>query len=299
MSTRSRTPSVRSLLFTLNGSIVPVIWRRVLYTVALSAIVVWLDVNVLSLRVGLNAAPLTLMGLTLAIFLGFRNTVAYQRWWEARTLWGELIITVRNLARQRAAWLPDTDSEVAATLSRRLIAFTHALRHHLRGSDATADVTPWLPSAELASVLHAPNQPAEILKLAAVAYASAGCGAGCHAVVLTAMDAELGKLSHVLGGCERIKGTPIPYAYILLLHRTVHIYCFLLPFCLVGLMGWFTPMVVGVLAYTFFGLDALGDQIEDPFDVMPNDLPLDAYCQVVQTELMASSGQTISEHVAK
>ena len=288
MSTRSRTPSLRSLLFTLNGSIIPVIWRRVLYTVALSAIVVWMDVNVFSLRVGLNAAPLTLMGLTLAIFLGFRNTVAYQRWWEARTLWGELIITVRNLARQRGAWFPGADTATSAALAHRLIGFAHALRHHLRGSDATNDLTPWLPDTECAMVLSAPNRPAEILNVTAVAYASAGRDAASHAVILAAMDAELGKLSHVLGGCERIKGTPIPYAYILLLHRTVHVYCFLLPFCLVGLMGWFTPVVVGVLAYTFFGLDALGDQIEDPFDVMPNDLPLDAYCLTVQNELSGS-----------
>jgi putative membrane protein len=240
---------------------------------------------VLSLRVGLNAAPLTLMGLTLAIFLGFRNTVAYQRWWEARTLWGELIITSRNLARQRASLLPLTEASTTAALAHRLIAFAHALRHHLRGTDPAEDLMAWLPRAERDAVLAAPNAPSMLLTLTGMAFADAGRAQQCEPIVLTAMDQEIGKLSHVLGGCERIKGTPIPYAYILLLHRTVHVYCFLLPFCLVGLMGWFTPVVVGVLAYTFFGLDALGDQIEDPFDVMPNDLPLDAYCLTVQREL--------------
>jgi len=288
MTTRSRTPGLRSLLFTLNGSIVPVIWRRVLYTVLLSALVVWLDYHVLSLRVGLNAAPLTLMGLTLAIFLGFRNTVAYQRWWEARTLWGELIIASRNLARQRASLLAGLAEPDAARLTRRLIAFAHALRHHLRDSDPRDDLAAWLPAAELDAVLDAANRPAAILQRTGAEVAAGARRIEASPIFLMAVDAELGKLSHVLGGCERIRNTPIPYAYILLLHRTVHIYCFLLPFCLVGLMGWFTPIVVGVLAYTFFGLDALGDQIEDPFDVMPNDLPLDAYCQTVQTDLLAS-----------
>jgi len=288
---RSRTPSVRSVLFALNGSIVPVIWPRVLYTLILSAIVVWVDFHVLSLKVGLNAAPLTLMGLTLAIFLGFRNTVAYQRWWEARTLWGEIITTVRNLVRQVLAFMPTSSATQRADLAYRLIAYAHALRHHLRESDPSADLERWIPDPdERAWVLAQPNRPAAILARAGTAYAGALRAEGGDTILIAAVDREFGTLSHTLAGCERIHGTPIPYAYLLLLHRTVHIYCFLLPFCLVGLMGWFTPLVVGVLAYTFFGLDALGDQIEDPFDTMPNDLPLDAYCRTVENDLAVLIG---------
>ncbi|MDR6935889.1 bestrophin family protein [Luteibacter sp. 3190] len=284
---RSRTPSVRSLLFAMQGSIIPVIWPRVLYTMLLSAAVVWIDYHVVSMKVGLNAAPLTLMGLTLAIFLGFRNTVAYQRWWEARTLWGELIIAMRNLARQAVTFLPGESAASREGMASRLIAFTHALRHHLRGTDAADEITTWIrDERERAGILATPNRPAAILSRTGAALGEAMRARHDDPILLAAMDRELGTLSHVLGGCERIHGTPIPYAYILLLHRTVHIYCFLLPFCLVGLMGWFTPLVVGVLAYTFFGLDALGDQIEDPFDLMPNDLPLDAYCATVERDLM-------------
>jgi len=284
---RSRTPSVRSLLFAMQGSIIPVIWPRVLYTMLLSAAVVWIDYHVVSMKVGLNAAPLTLMGLTLAIFLGFRNTVAYQRWWEARTLWGELIIAMRNLARQAVTFLPGESAASRESMASRLIAFTHALRHHLRGTDAADEITTWIrDERERAGILATPNRPAAILSRTGAALGEAMRARHDDPILLAAMDRELGTLSHVLGGCERIHGTPIPYAYILLLHRTVHIYCFLLPFCLVGLMGWFTPLVVGVLAYTFFGLDALGDQIEDPFDLMPNDLPLDAYCATVERDLM-------------
>jgi putative membrane protein len=291
MTPRTRTPSVRSLLFAMKGSIIPVIWPRVLYTMLLSLVVVWVDYHFFSLHVGLNAAPLTLMGLTLAIFLGFRNTVAYQRWWEARTLWGDVIIATRNLARQSLAFLPDAPVAQRRQLMHGLIAFTHGLRHHLRGSDPSADLGPWLPEAERAAILAAPNRPSALLARSGVAFASAVRAQGADAILLASIDREQASLSHALGGCERIQSTPIPYAYILLLHRTVHIYCFLLPFCLVGLMGWFTPLVVGVLAYTFFGLDALGDQIEDPFDVLPNDLPLDAYCLTVQNDLLALMGE--------
>lgn len=288
--TRTRTPDLRSLLFSLSGvrgSIVPMIWRRVLYTILLSLVVVLLDHHLFALKAGLNAAPLTLMGLTLAIFLGFRNTVAYQRWWEARTLWGELIISVRNLARQRMAFMPAAGPEDSRRLTHHLIAYAHALRHHLRGSDPTDELTRWLDAPTRDAVLAAPNRPSALLVRTGVAYTEAARSRQVEPILIASMDAELGKLSHVLGGCERIQGTPIPFAYILLLHRTVHIYCFLLPFCLVGLMGWFTPLVVGVLAYTFFGLDALGDQIEDPFGTLPNDLPLDAYSTTIENDLLA------------
>ncbi|MET0937179.1 MAG: bestrophin family protein [Luteibacter sp.] len=292
MTAHTRTPTVRSLLFTLNGSIIPVVWRRVVYTIVLSAAVVWADFHLVSMKVGLNAAPLTLMGLTLAIFLGFRNTVAYQRWWEARTLWGELIITSRNLTRQTLAFLPHTAAETRRELVHALVGFAYLLNHHLRGNDPSEDIERWLPTSMRARVLGSPNRPSATLVQTGVAFADAARAQDASPILMASIDAELGKLSHVLGGCERIQGTPIPYAYILLLHRTVHIYCFLLPFCLVGLMGWFTPLVVGVLAYTFFGLDALGDQIEDPFDIMPNDLPLDAYCVTVRNDLLALSGET-------
>ncbi|HVI56175.1 MAG TPA: bestrophin family protein [Luteibacter sp.] len=287
MTVHSRTPTIRSILFTLNGSIVPVIWRRVLYTIVLSFIVVWADVHLFTMKVGLNAAPLTLMGLTLAIFLGFRNTVAYQRWWDARTMWGELIIASRDIARQTLAFLPEASPATRRELVQSLIAFAYAMRHHLRAKDPSADLAPLLPPPVLAAVMASPNRPGALLNHMGVAFATAAREQGASPILLASIDKELGALSHVLGGCERIQGTPLPYAYLLLLHRTVHIYCFLLPFCLVGLVGWFTPLLVGVLAYTFFGLDALGDQIEDPFDILPNDLPLDTYCLTVKNELQA------------
>ena len=290
MTVHSRTPTVRSILFTLNGSIVPVIWRRVVYTMLLSVIVVWVDFHLYTMKAGLNSAPLTLMGLTLAIFLGFRNTVAYQRWWDARILWGELIVACRNGTRQTLAFLPEASEATRRELVHSLIAFAYAMRHHLRGKDPSADLAPWLPPQALATIMAAPNRPTALLAHMGVAFASAARTAGASPILMAAIDNELGRLSNVQGGCERIQGTPLPYAYILLLHRTVHIYCFLLPFCLVGLVGWFTPLLVGVLAYTFFGLDALGDQIEDPFDILPNDLPLDAYCLTVKNELVALVG---------
>lgn len=286
------THSVTTLLFALKGSIVPIIWPRVVYTMLLSLAVVVAERRGITVAFTLNAAPLTLLGLTLAIFLQFRNSVAYQRWWEGRTLWGELVICARNLVRQTSAFLPDLDPRERRALVYRVIGFVHALRHHLRGTPAHAELERWLGHEASERLKHVRHLPNAILDEIGRDLAKAVRDAGGDAILLARMDEELDRFSHVLGGCERIKGTPIPFTYILLLHRTVHVYCFMLPFCLIGPLGWFTPLVVGVIAYTFFGLDAIGEQIEDPFDLLPNDLPLDAISRNIEIDLLGLLGDT-------
>jgi putative membrane protein len=283
--------SLRLMLFTLRGSIIPVIWKRVLGMVLLAVAVVLLEQHLPHTGIELGAIPLTLMGLTLAIFLGFRNTVAYERWWEARTLWGELLIVVRNLGRQTVT-LPDGLAEPERErLVHRLIAFAHALRHHLRGTAPGDEVSRWLTPEEAAALVGRPNPPNLLLAMISQGYAQLHRERRLDPMLLANIDAQVTRLSYVLGGCERIQGTPIPFAYILLLHRTVYMYCLLLPFCLIGSVGWVTPLMVGVLSYTFFGLDALGDQIENPFDRLPNDLALDAMCRTVEIGLGELLGQ--------
>jgi putative membrane protein len=94
----------------------------------------------------------------------------------------------------------------------------------------------------------------------------------------------------VQAGCERIRSTPIPFSYTLL-HRTAYLCCFLLPFGLVDAAGLATPVVVGLVSYTFFGLDALGDEIEEPFGTAPNDLPLSALCRGLEIDLRGALGE--------
>lgn len=284
--------SIITLLFALRGSIIPAIWPQVLYTVLLSIAIVIAEHWGFALQFSPNPAYLTLLGLTLAIFLGFRNTVAYQRWWDGRALWGDLVITSRDLARQTLNFMPDLPQPRRRQLLYDIIAFVNALRHHLRGTETDEDLQAWLQPAVRARVLTASNRPNAVLVAMGENYVRCARDSGIGNMLLCAMDQQIRQLSHVLGSCERIRNTPIPFAYILLLHRTVHIYCFILPFCLISSLGWFTPIAVGILAYTFFGLDAIGTQIEDPFDRLPNGLPLDALSRTIEINLREMLGES-------
>ncbi|MBD1552279.1 bestrophin family protein [Pseudomonas typographi] len=286
MIIRPQAPSALTLLFSLKGSIIPAIWRKVLFTMLVSSAVVAIHGTLFHFKVILTATPFTLWGLTLAIFLGFRNTVAYQRFWEARTLWGELLIVSRNLTRQSLSLLPGLAPEQRRSLAEGLVAFAQALRNQLRGDPQDERAKQWLAQGPGAQGQPKHNLPNAVLGELGRRYMAAAHRAEGGMAAQLNIDQQLSRLSYVLGGCERIKGTPIPYPYILMLHRVVHVYCFLLPFCLVDSIGWFTPVAVCVLAYTFFGLDALGDQIADPFDKQPNDLPLDAMCRNLEIAVL-------------
>jgi putative membrane protein len=115
-------------------------------------------------------------------------------------------------------------------------------------------------------------------------------------VLVPALEQSLSGFSQVLGGCERIAGTPLPFTYSVILHRTVYCYCFLLPFGLVDAIGMMTPLMVAFISYTFFALEALSDEIEEPFGTMPNDLALEAISINIESSLCELSGDDLQSN---
>jgi putative membrane protein len=291
-------PSGLKLFLVMRGSVLGRIWQKLLVTTLLAIVVTISHGAILHHKVTLTTIPFTLIGLPLAIFLGFRNNSAYDRYWEGRKLWGEIVYSSRNFARQCLSLIASAPAaEAGATAVRtrmihRAIAYAHALRHHLRGSDGIADLEPLLPPEEwrrYAAARHKPNFLMDRMGEDLRRCLDEGRVDGCLAATI---DASISTLVAACAACERIKSTPIPFSYTLLLHRTAYFYCFLLPFGLVDTIGFMTPFVVAIVAYTFFGLDALGDEIEEPFGMAPNDLPLDTICRTIEINLRESLGET-------
>ena len=106
------------------------------------------------------------------------------------------------------------------------------------------------------------------------------------------LETSLVSLTDIQGACERIKSTPIPYSYNTLIHRIVAVYTYGLPFGLVSDVGIMTPVVVLVVSYAFFGIDTVGDEIEQPFGTDPNDLPLSAISRTIEVNLRQRLGET-------
>ena len=277
------------MLFVIRGSVLPKIWVQLVVVAAMATVVTWTHGDLLGWRVGLTYVPFTSIGVALAIFLGFRNTASYERYWEARKLWGSMLNASRSLTRQYIVWLGDR--EPAAGFVHRLIGFVHALRHQLRGTDPLPDLAALVDAPLLASLRTARSRPALILQSLGRTLADAARRQDLHPQITAVMEQSMMELTDVLGGCERIANTPIPFAYSVIVHRTVYIYCFLLPFGLISSIGILTPLMVTFVAYTFLALDALNEELEDPFDAMPNDLPLLALSTGIEITLRELLGE--------
>ena len=283
------------LLFVWRGSVLPEILPRLLVVLILSVAVVFFHGKFFAYKIPLNAAPFTLIGLALAIFLGFYNNASYDRFWEGRKLWGALLIDTRSLCRQAITMSGyEANSPELKHFIHLLIAFVYALKHQLRHTNATGDLQRLLPENVADAVGDATFKPIRLL-LEMGSWLQKGKVTGqIDTITITAFDHNFNNLSNIVGGCERIASTPIPFTYKVLLHRTVYLYCFLLPFGLVDSIGWMTPIIVVFIAYTFIALDAVVNEIEEPFGVSPNDLGLNAMSQLIESSLREMVGEDIS-----
>jgi putative membrane protein len=298
MIVRNR-PSGLKMFLLWRGSIVLRIGPALALNLIVAILVTLAHGHLGQFKIPLGTVPFTLIGLPLAIFLGFRNSAAYDRFWEARKLWGEVVLRARNLARQCQS-LIDGDGparlanggldDLRVRMTLRSAAFAHALRHQLRDTDSMADVKPFLREPERQAMRALSNRPHFLMMRMGDDLQEAVRTRRIDPCLAVALDDTLSAMGGAAAACERIRGTPIPFSYTLLLHRTAYLYCYLLPFGLVDAIGFMTPFVTLIIAYTFFGLDALGSEIEEPFGTEPNDLPLEAICRTLDIDLLETVG---------
>ncbi len=279
------------LLFVWKGSILGRIMPQLLLTTGFAVLVALAHHYTPAWTFSLTPVPFTLLGIALAIFLGFRNTVSYDRYWEARKLWGNVLNDTRTLTRQISSFA-NADAETRNKFVYGLIAFVYALKDQLRGNPSGPNLSQWLTSEWAKTILRVRFKPAVILTLLADTLRKLHGEGRIQPVLFASMDRNLSQLNESLGGCERIAGTPIPFAYSVIIHRTIYLYSFLLPFGLLDTVGLMTPLMVTFISYTFFALEALAEELQDPFGLEPNDLPLDAMSVMIEVTLREMIGET-------
>ncbi len=276
---RRAQPNLRDILFRVQGSIIPAITGRLMVIGAVSLVAILAARLHPGIFARISAIPFTLIGIALSVFMSFRNSTCYARWWEGRQLWGQILIAARGMARASAGIAPQD----RAALLNALCGFAAGLAARLRGQDELAAIARWLPGRDFSG---RPNPTDRILQEAGAALVGLADAGRLGEVRLSVLEGYLDRLSGAQASCERIATTPMPFAYALLLHRTALVFCLLLPFALAGSLAWWTLLPVLLVAYTFFGLDALGHQLEDPFGETQNALPLDQFCRMVEVEMM-------------
>jgi putative membrane protein len=281
-------------------------WKNLLYYLLL-ALTVYLLHEEWKLPLHLPFNTITALSTALAIFLGFKNNNAYDRWWEARQIWGLLVNLSRAWARQVSILLivpSDLRADSARALQKQLvyrhIAFVHALRVFLRRAhtynqtdqeevyeerNEYSDTKTFLPEAEYRLFSHKLNPPNYLLILQGQGLRQAYDQGWLSDYHLIRLEETLVEFNHIQGRCERIKNTPFPRQYSFFSRVFVFIHASLMPFAFIQEMGWATIPISVIISFVFLCLDLLGERAEDPFENRLEDVPLTALSLTIETNL--------------
>ena len=281
-----------TLLFAWYGTILPTVLPALAIVVFLSTVLVYLSSHHFFQVPSVPDIGFTIFGIILSIFLSFRNNASYERWWEGRKLWGTLIATSRHISRDSYV-LPAQQRRV---LMYRVMLFSNLLRNRLRNQNQPIDFYQNkvnLTSADYEALFPHINAAQFILESIQKELVSALKTGEISDIIYQGLNRHIVELGNVQAGCDRILSTPLPFSYSVLLHRTVYCFCFILPFSLEASLGIWTPILVGLIAYLFLGLDALSEQLEEPFGLQDNDLPLNSMVRLIEREMLSSLGEEL------
>ena len=251
----------------------------ILFYAVYAAVIVYLELHYTNFKS--TIAIHSLLGFVLGLLLVFRTNTAYDRWWEGRKVLGALVNTSRNLALKLNTFIPNEKTEIKKLISELISNYSFSMKNHLRDKVIVEEIeyNKSLSKEEYTESDHKPNLIAKKLyletkKLYDNKYISGN--------IYITIDEQIKELTDVVGKCERIKKTPIPYSYNIFLKKFIFIYTLTLP---VGLATdffyWSIPISIFIL-YILGSLELLAEEIENPFVEDAKDLPVDVICQNIK-----------------
>jgi putative membrane protein len=216
----------------------------------------------------------SLLGIVLGLFLVFRTNSAYDRWWEGRKLWGKMVNSTRNLALKLNAYVSRENHEDRDWFAKMISNFVYATKDSLRQGVLLQDQLSVSDDYidDLKKYTHKPNRISGLLYEKTNTLFVKGQLRGEH---LLNLDMELKELIDIMGACERIRNTPIPYSYMMYIKKFIFVYVITLPFGFVTDSGYFTILIVLLITFVLMSVELIAEEIEDPFGKDPNDLPTD------------------------
>jgi putative membrane protein len=257
-------------------------------------------------NVSLPFSIAAILGSGLAIFIAFRNQSSYARWWEARTIWGGIVNNSRIFARQIIANAdnaisigkasPETVAAYQQEMVYRQIAFTHALRLHLRRQNNWPELQHLLSPKEYQELTTLQNKPNMLLHTQGLRIKEAMRVEILGAFDNISMEPNLATFNNWQGACERIKNTPLPMNYQYFTKLFLFVFICIVPFCLVGdffkmEMGILIIPVSFLITFVFAVMNRVGEINENPFENAMADIPMTALCNTIERDLKEMLGE--------
>lgn len=240
-------------------------------------------------HLGISVAPYEIGGALLGTMVVLRMNAGYDRWWEARKIWGAIINQSRNFGIKAIANSPDS-AQWRDRIVRLAAVFPHVIRHRLRGERDMPRVAHLLGDEECRRIANAEHMPCYISMLISQMLRDGRERLKLDSFVFLQLDRELSQMMDHVGGCERILKTPLTRVYAIEIHRLILVFLITLPFVLLDqvTLHWTVPFATMLTAYPLLAINQIGIDLQNPFDVNRlGHLDLDGYCETVEQNLMA------------
>lgn len=257
-----------------------ILWKELIYIGLFTIGVAYVEITYFPEATYLSQliSVYSLVGFVISLLLVFRTNTAYDRWWEGRRKWGEMVNDSRNLAvKISTLGLEKAEND----FFRRMISnFVFATKEHLR-RDIKLDELQLTPE-EKEGLIKKNHVPVEIIHLMFKQMNKLKSAGELSEIEYLAINDNLDSLMDSLGACERILNTPIPYSYSLFLKKFIFIYTTTLPLAFVTTFGYFSALIATFVFYVLVSMEVLAEEIEDPFGTDDNDLPTDQLCETIR-----------------
>jgi putative membrane protein len=272
------------LIFALHKSdTLRILWKELIYIGAFTVLIDYVVMTYFSqiTVLGNLVAVYSLVGFVISLLLVFRTNTAYDRWWEGRKKWGEMVNDTRNLASKLSVLV--NTKEDREFFTRMIPNFVFAAKEHLRkGVDLMELETNEAEKVHLSQINHIPLGISKMIFERIIKLRNDGVLSHEDVFIL---NQNLNALMDSLGACERIKNTPIPFSYSLFIKKFIFIYVTTLPLAFVTIFGYWSALIATFIFYVLVSMEVLAEEIEDPFGTDDNDLPTEQLCERIKANV--------------
>lgn len=226
------------------------------------------------------------VGTALSLLLAFRTGQSYERWWEARVVWGAIVNDSRTLIRQAQLYLPSVTTGEVKTFAERQIVWCYALGEALRRQPHSPRVQEYLKVHGLLEQ----NMPNALLSAHSRQLKTLSESEKITEFGLIQMDSTIMRLCDSMGKCERIKNTIFPRNYSLLIHSLIYVFATMLPFGLDDSYVMVEIMITAALPIIFIAIEKTAILMQDPFENLPIDTPMTALATTIEINILQAIG---------
>jgi putative membrane protein len=271
--------------------IIKKIWLEVLYVLIIGLLVNYLTSKFKNLIPEMPIGIPAFIGTAISVILSFKINQSYDRWWEARKVWGSIVNESRTFVLQLQSFVSKQKQDQIKEIAYRQIAWCFSLGQSLRGLDATKNLNKYISETDLAKINSHNNKPLALLQLNALQIAGLKDEGSLEIFSHVQINNTLVNFSNAMGMAERIKSTIFPQTYRLFLHFFIYIFVVTLSIALIDIGSFFEIPLLLVISSAFFLLEKSATHLQDPFNNLPTDTAMTTIATTIEINIKQLLGE--------